>query len=390
MNKVKNDPLGYYEILAVNFDAEEKQIKQNYRDLAKKWHPDHNTDPEALDIFQKISVAYDILSDPDKRLVYDLLAQAYCGEKFPDMFSLKVYKNRAGKEDLTVRAVSVWKVIGKIVATESVKSDEVCNYTEARKLLFLTTAGNWLFGWWSLKGFRDNLKALVYNVKKVEHNNKANLRLLLHNAVAFQQENRLENAYLMAQRALYYADPCQQELIRRYMQSLKVEPKVRFPLWNFGMLKAVQFVIPAVLLILSTIPFSGSVVTESDLNRYFAKVKEIAYYQEVKFRTGGETVDDMVVGKVLNIPVDITDAARLYHTAKGLNVMFGPGDDFDVITKLEKNATVRITGMTPDEIWFRVMLDNGDMGFIRREFLKKGIGNEIPFGSKIYKAPAVN
>ena len=29
MNKVKNDPLGYYEILAVNFDAEEKQIKQN-------------------------------------------------------------------------------------------------------------------------------------------------------------------------------------------------------------------------------------------------------------------------------------------------------------------------------------------------------------------------
>ena len=75
MNKVKNDPLGYYEILAVNFDAEEKQIKQNYRDLAKKWHPDHNTDPEALDIFQKISVAYDILSDPDKRLVYDLLAR---------------------------------------------------------------------------------------------------------------------------------------------------------------------------------------------------------------------------------------------------------------------------------------------------------------------------
>ena len=67
------------------------------RDLAKKWHPDHNTDPEALDIFQKISVAYDILSDPDKRLVYDLLAQAYCGEKFPDMFRSKSIKTAPAK-----------------------------------------------------------------------------------------------------------------------------------------------------------------------------------------------------------------------------------------------------------------------------------------------------
>ena len=389
MSKPVNDPLGYYEILQVSYKADEAEIKQNYRELAKKWHPDHNSDASALDVFQKISVAYDILSDEEKRLVYDLLAQAYGQEKFPDMFSLKIYKNRAEQEDLTLQAVKLWKVRGKITATQSTKTDEVCNYKEARKLLLQASLANWALGWWSLGGIKDTIQALIYNIKKVGHNNQPNLRLLLHNAEAYRQENQKEKAFIMAKRALAYANPEAQELINRYLKSLGVAPQFRLPRWNYAVLKAVQLIVPTILLLLAAFSFSTKVMTEAELKDYFAKVKEIVYYQEVRFNSGGETVDDMVVGKILNIPVDVNDPSKLYHLTSGQKVMFGPGDDFDMITELAKNKTVRITGITPDEVWYRVMLDNGDMGFIRREFLKKGIGTEIPFGSKIYKAPSL-
>ena len=65
--------------------------------------------------------------------------------------------------------------------------------------------------------------------------------------------------------------------------------------------------------------------------------------------------------------------------------MYGPADDFDVMRRLKSGKTVRITGYTPDNIWFRVMLDEGEMGFVRQEYLRQGVGAEIPYGSKIVK-----
>eukprot|EP00795_Rhopilema_esculentum_P014508 gene14508-5568_t len=63
----------YYKILGVSKDADEKEIKKAYRKLALKWHPDKNPDnvKEAEEKFKSISEAYDILSDQEKRAVYD-------------------------------------------------------------------------------------------------------------------------------------------------------------------------------------------------------------------------------------------------------------------------------------------------------------------------------
>jgi hypothetical protein len=64
--------------------------------------------------------------------------------------------------------------------------------------------------------------------------------------------------------------------------------------------------------------------------------------------------------------------------------MYGPDKNFDVLAELSSGTTVRLTGYTPDEEWLRVMIDNGEMGFIPAGSLKKGIGKEIPENSKIF------
>lgn len=62
----------YYDILKVSPSASESEIKKAYRKLAKEYHPDKNKDDQnANEMFQKVAEAYEILSDPDKRAMYD-------------------------------------------------------------------------------------------------------------------------------------------------------------------------------------------------------------------------------------------------------------------------------------------------------------------------------
>ena len=64
----------YYEVLGVKRDASEDEVKKAYRKLALKWHPDRHKDgkkDKAEAKFKRISEAYEVLSDPEKRKKYD-------------------------------------------------------------------------------------------------------------------------------------------------------------------------------------------------------------------------------------------------------------------------------------------------------------------------------
>lgn len=61
----------YYEVLGVSKTDSADAIKSQYRKLALKFHPDRNKSPEAAEHFKEISEAYAVLSDPEKRSVYD-------------------------------------------------------------------------------------------------------------------------------------------------------------------------------------------------------------------------------------------------------------------------------------------------------------------------------
>jgi molecular chaperone DnaJ len=71
----------YYEILGVDKNATQEEIKKAYRKLSLKWHPDKNQgSKEAEEKFKEISKAYQILSDPETRNTYDIY-----GEEFESM-----------------------------------------------------------------------------------------------------------------------------------------------------------------------------------------------------------------------------------------------------------------------------------------------------------------
>ena len=61
----------YYELLGLDEDAGSDEIKKAYRSLAKTYHPDTATHPNAKKLFENISLAYSVLSDPEKRKEYD-------------------------------------------------------------------------------------------------------------------------------------------------------------------------------------------------------------------------------------------------------------------------------------------------------------------------------
>lgn len=98
----------FYEVLGVDKNANEQEIKKAYRKLAMKYHPDRNQDdPQAEEKFKEASLAYEVLSDAQKRSAYDRMGHAafengmgggggFGGGNFHDIFGDLFGGGRAG------------------------------------------------------------------------------------------------------------------------------------------------------------------------------------------------------------------------------------------------------------------------------------------------------
>ena len=86
----------YFEILGVNENASDSEIKKAYRALSKKYHPDVN--PEGGEKFKEIAEAYDILSDPQKKEQYlNQKSNPFAGSEFEDFFKNMFGTNRQAR-----------------------------------------------------------------------------------------------------------------------------------------------------------------------------------------------------------------------------------------------------------------------------------------------------
>ncbi len=378
------DAKGYYYILKVTPNAPLSLIKQQYYKCAKYWHPDHNDDPNAVEIFQKISVAYNVLKDQRNRLKYDLLSLVYTDKDFPEMDSLKIYKNQKGKDDAALRVLKQRKVLACLHGFRIKETKDICNYSEAKDMVLTTSISNWLRGWWGIQSFNENIKAISYNLAMSEANDKDNFKLLIHNAVAYDNAGNINMAWIYAKQAQQMAinENRAVELLQTYLDILDFHPqkKIKLPKWSAQELKFRQMILPA---------FLGMVVCVFCF-AFFKNIGLISmpthqnsgYYTETVIG-GVRVADDQVETRIIKIDGSEADDAVFYHLKEDGEIYYGPDSRYDVLLKGVKGQTVRLAGYTPDKNWFKIIIDNGEAGYINRKNLEKGIGIPIPVRSKV-------
>ena len=113
----------YYEVLGVGRDADAKAIKRAYRKLAKKYHPDMNPgDKQAEQKFKEVTEAYNVLSDTEKKKLYDQYGFAAFEEGSGNPYGAGGQNGAGGVfmealEDLTLvrAAMVIMSIILKIV-----------------------------------------------------------------------------------------------------------------------------------------------------------------------------------------------------------------------------------------------------------------------------------
>ncbi|KAE9595571.1 hypothetical protein Lal_00030567 [Lupinus albus] len=145
----------YYKILNVNHDASDEELKKAFKKLAMKWHPDknyhHHKKEEFEANFKKISEAYDVLSDPKKRQIYDfyghypLNSHRYNKENGDD--NVKDHEKKGVVESsLGCTLEELYKGCRKRMKISRIVPDELHNLTSVEEILKIDIKPGWKKG----------------------------------------------------------------------------------------------------------------------------------------------------------------------------------------------------------------------------------------------------
>lgn len=377
----EQDTLKYYEVLNITPDASIAEIKRQYYESAKYWHPDHNKSPEAQDMFQRVSVAYGVLQNPHDRLIYDLLSAVYHNaQDFPNIGSLKIYKNQKDKDDRALRVLKQLHVTRGVLT----ETKDICNIYEATGMVFATSMKNWLKGWWGKNGISNTKCALLRNMQAVYADDTDNLKLMIHNAVAYEQEKNSEMAWIyamQAERMLPKSSPLKEKL-RQFVASLNFQPEksVVIPYWNAPLLKKQQMLFPTGLVLLVGFLIIGLLARSG----VFQPKHTVNSYYEERILGGVAVPSDTIVRRIIKIDSSPHNKKDLMNFKQPCMIYHGPDERYSEMMPAKLNQTIRVYGYTKDQQWYQIIIDNGEMGYVRENCLEQGMGNPVPLGSKVY------
>lgn len=199
--KSKLDPRGYYASLEVSPNATEREIKDAYRRLAKKYHPDLNAAEDAKREFQKVNEAYQVLGSADSRANYDAAAyEQHAAEKegFNGPPPEPIKCSMCSRPTAQPRYVIFERVTALLLYTVRTPIQGIFCHECAGKKAIWTNIYNSLLGWWSPHGIFWTLASMVRNATGGRQDKMNNERLAFASASIFMLRGQFDLAYAIA------------------------------------------------------------------------------------------------------------------------------------------------------------------------------------------------
>jgi hypothetical protein len=198
----EQDPKGFYRRLGIQPSASAEEIKFAYRELAKKLHPDTNKNDNAKTLFQAISEAYGVLSDPERRASYDALKYSGPSARAQEKEIEPICCSRCGKVTAQPRSTLYYSVFSALIITTRTPIQGIFCSACAKKAALKASLTSAIFGWWGFPwGPIWTIGSIIQNARGGHFSKEVDDRLLWYNAVAFLSKGNLAVSYALAQQA---------------------------------------------------------------------------------------------------------------------------------------------------------------------------------------------